>query len=254
VNGLPIILSLETATMGGSVFVGRGKLQLAARNGDPQVSQSNSLLTDINTSLEEAGVLLPDVDLLACAAGPGSFTGLRIGIATLKALAATLDRPCAGIPTLQAVAHGAGPSTATVALLPAGRGEVFAQMFSVSQDETVTGLDSATHLSPQRLVEKYAAFRDLTWAGAGAHQKRQFLEGYAQQLDIPFVEEVPEFPRHPQRQARNVWRLAAKEKNLAQHVSALALQWFESGELQSPHSVRAIYVRPSDAELKEQCR
>jgi len=37
-------------------------------------------------------------------------------------------------------------------------------------------------------------------------------------------------------------------------VAALALQSFESGELQSPHSVRAIYVRPSDAELKEQCR
>ena len=240
--------------MGGSVFVGRGKLQLAARNGDPEVSQSNSLLSDINTSLEEAGLLIQDVDLLACASGPGSFTGLRIGIATLKALAATLDRRCAGIPTLEAVAHGAGLSPATVALLPAGRGEVFAQMFSVSDDETVTELDSAAHLSPQRLVEKYPAFTGLTWAGAGAHQQREFLRGHAQQLGIPFVEETPELPRHIQKQSSNVWRLTAKEANLAQHVAALALQLFESGEIQSPHSVRAIYVRPSDAELKEQCR
>lgn len=253
-SSLPVILSLETATMGGSVFVGRGKLQLATRNGDPQVSQSNSLLSDINTSLEEAGLSLQDVDFLACASGPGSFTGLRIGIATLKALAATLDRPCAGIPTLEAVAHGAGPSTATVGLLPAGRGEVFAQMFSVSEDERVTELDSAAHLSPQRLVEKYAAFSDLTWAGPGAHLQRRFLQDYAQQLGIPFVEETAELPRHTQQQRINVWRLAAKETNLAQHVAALALQLFESGDIQSPHSVRAIYVRPSDAELNQQCR
>lgn len=240
--------------MGGSVFVGRGKLQLATRNGDPQVSQSNSLLSDIDSILEEAGLSLQDVDLLACASGPGSFTGLRIGIATLKALAATLERPCAGIPTLQAVAHGAGPSSAIVSLLPAGRGELFAQMFSVSEDGTVTEIDSPAHLSPQRLVEKYAAFTDLTWAGAGAHQQREFFEDYAQQAGIPFVEEATDLPLNTQKQRGNVWSLAAKETNLARHIAALALQLFERGEIQSPHSVRAIYVRPSDAELKEQCR
>jgi len=250
----PLILSLETATLGGSVFLGRGKSPLATRNGDSKVSQSNSLLSAIDSSLDEAGLSLQDVDLLACASGPGSFTGLRIGIATLKALAATLERPCAGIPTLRAVAHGAGPSSATVALLPAGRGEVFAQMFSVAEDETVTEVDSAAHLSPQRLVEKYAAFTDLTWAGEGSHQQREFLKNYAQQAGIAFAEEATDMPRHTQKQSRNIWRLAAKETNLAQHVAALALQLFESGEIQSPHSVRAIYVRPSDAELNEQCR
>lgn len=240
--------------MGGSVFVGRGKLQLATRKGDPQVSQSNSLLSDINSSLEEAGLSLQEVDLFACASGPGSFTGLRIGIATLKALAATLDRPCAGIPTLAAVAHSAGPATATIGLLPAGRGELFAQMFSVSADGVVTALDAAAHLSPQRLIEKYAAFTDLTWAGPGAYLQRQFLEDCAQQFNIPFAEASLELPDHAQHQSGNVWRLAARETNLAQQVAALALQLFESGELQSPQSVQAIYVRLSDAELNQQCR
>jgi tRNA threonylcarbamoyladenosine biosynthesis protein TsaB len=234
--------------MGGSVFVGRGKLQLATRNGDPQVSQSNSLLSDIDDTLVEAGLLLQDVDLLACASGPGSFTGLRIGIATLKGLAATLDRPCVGIPTLKAVAHSAGSSSATVALLPAGRGELFAQMFSVSEDEAVTEIDSAAHLSPQRVVEKYAAFKNLTWAGSGAHQQREFLEGHARQLGSAFGEDVADTRQ------QGVWRLAAQEMNLARHVAALALQLFERGEVQSAQSIQAIYVRPSDAELKEQCR
>jgi tRNA threonylcarbamoyladenosine biosynthesis protein TsaB len=137
VSATPLILSLETATLGGSVFLGRGSVQLAARIGNPQVSQSSSLLQDISDSLEEANVPLQDVDLFACASGPGSFTGLRIGIATLKALAASLKRPCIGIPTLQAVAQAAGYSSATIAVLPAGRGEVFAQMFSVSDNEIV---------------------------------------------------------------------------------------------------------------------
>jgi hypothetical protein len=50
-----------------------------------------------------------------------------------------------------------------------------------------------------------------------------------------------------------IWELAAQEVNLAKHVAALALQLFQTGELQSPHSLSAIYVRPSDAELNEKC-
>lgn len=254
VSDNPLILSLETATLGGSVFVGRGRVELAARQGDPQVSQSSSLLSDINDSLMEAGVSLQEVELFACASGPGSFTGLRIGIATLKALATSLKRPCAGIPTLQAVAYAAGPSSATVALLPAGRGEVFAQLFSVSEDATIIELDAAAHLSPQRLVEKYAAITNLKWAGSGAHLQRDFLQSAAQQRDIALVEETGEANALPCSREQNLWQLAAKETNLAKYVAALALRAFQTDKLQSPSSLSAIYVRPSDAELNEQCR
>ena len=231
----PVILCIETATMAGSVWLGSGTVKLATRVGDPKVSQSASLLQDISDCLDEAGVKLARVDLFACASGPGSFTGLRIGIATLKALAASLARPCVGIPTLHAVAHAAGPSQATVALLPAGRGEVFAQKFSVSESGIVIELDSAAHLSPQRLVERYAEFRNLKWAGSAAHLQRDLLEDYA-------------------RQGGQIWELAAPESNLARHVAFLALQVFESGAIQSPDSLSAIYVRPSDAELNQKCR
>lgn len=250
----PLILSLETAVLGGSVWLGRGQLQLAARNGDPLVSQSNSLLSDINNCLEEAGLALKDVDLFACASGPGSFTGLRIGIATLKALAATLDRPCVGIPTLQAVAHAAGPSRATVSLLPAGRGEVFAQMFSVSNlagEDVVKAIDTAAHLSPQKLIERYGTLADLRWAGSGAHLQREAIETGAAARGSGFKESGNENPRTTEPRG---WELAAKETNLAKHVAAMALQAFQTGRIQSPYSLNAIYVRPSDAELKEQCR
>lgn len=249
----PLILSLETATLGGSVWLGRGKLQLAARNGDPLVSQSNSLLSDINNCLEEAGLPLQDVDVFACASGPGSFTGLRIGIATLKALAATLDRPCVGIPTLQAVAHAAGPSRATVSLLPAGRGEVFAQMFSVSPvsgDDIVKAIDTAAHLSPQKLIERYGTFAGLRWAGSGAQLQREAIENAALAHGIAFREISA---RAPSSTRARGWDLAGNERNLAKHIAALAGQAFKEGTMQRPDSLNAIYVRPSDAELKEQC-
>jgi tRNA threonylcarbamoyladenosine biosynthesis protein TsaB len=249
----PVILSLVSATMSGSVWLGSGTVQLATRIGDPDVSQSASLLKDISESLEEAALKLTDVDLFACASGPGSFTGLRIGIATLKALAASLERPCIGIPTLHAVAHAAGPSPATVALLPAGRGEVFAQLLSVSQDGVIAERDSAAHLTPQKLVERYAAFRNLKWAGSGAHLQREFIKRYAQEQGIRFADDLigpkVDSPAHP----GGNWELAPLDSNLARHVAALALQLFRSGEIQSPHSLSAIYVRPSDAELNKQC-
>jgi tRNA threonylcarbamoyladenosine biosynthesis protein TsaB len=243
----PLILSVETATRGGSIYLGRGIVQLAARVGDPNVSHSNNLLKDINDTLEEAGLSLQDVELFACASGPGSFTGLRIGIATVKALAATLQHPCIGIPTLKAVAHAAGASPATVAVLPAGRGEVFAQMFSVSTDGTVTELDAAAHLSPSRLIEKYGAIRNLIWAGSGALAQDEFLRSCAAENGIIVSENATQLKD-------GVWVPATSIPNLARHVTALALQAFQRGTLQSPKSLRAIYVRPSDAELTQQCR
>jgi len=252
-NDAPLILSLETATPGGSVFLGRGSTQLAARQGDPQVSQSSSLLSDINDSLEEAAISLREVELFVCAIGPGSFTGLRIGISTLKALAASLRRPCIGIPTLQAIAHAAGPSSATVALLPAGRGEVFAEMFFVAE-ETITELDAAAHLSLQKLMERYGAIKNLRWAGSGAYLQRDFLNTYAQERGIVFADGTSESVFLNGATDDNTWLLAPKETNLAKHVAALALRLFQAGKTQSPYSLSAIYVRPSDAELKEQCR
>jgi tRNA threonylcarbamoyladenosine biosynthesis protein TsaB len=248
----PLILSLETATMAGSVWLGFGTVELATRIGDPKVSQSAALLKDISDSLDEAGVKLAEVDLFACAAGPGSFTGLRIGIATLKALAASLSRPCVGIPTLHAVAHAAGFSAATVALLPAGRSEVFAQMLSVSENGKVNALDSAAHLSPARLVAKYGELRNLKWAGNGAHLHRDLLEKNALDRGIRFLTEPGQ--QSADSAADGTWQLAAPEDNLAKHIAALALQDFQSGEIQSPHSLKAIYVRPSDAELNQKCR
>jgi len=247
-NNALLILSLETATPGGSIFLARGADELATSKGNPQVSHSNSILAEINECLKHAGLKLADIDLFACTSGPGSFTGLRIGIATLKALAATLDRPCVGVPTLNAIAQSAGKSKATVSLLPAGRGEVFAQMFSVSVDEIVA-LDAAAHLSPHRLIERYGGISDLRWAGPGAHLHRALLHDFAERHAIGFADSAgkSDVPQEG-------WSLAPAETCLARQIAILALRCFAVGQLQDAESLRAIYVRPSDAEINQLCQ
>lgn len=240
---VPIILAVDTATLGGSVSIARGTSILASRIGDPKISHSNSLLQDINTCLDEASTKLADVDMFAAASGPGSFTGLRIGLATVKALSRTLGRPCAAISTLCAVAHAAGPSSATVAMLPAGRGEVFVQLLSVSPDDSVIERDSAAHLPPRKVLDKYGSLHNVIWAGEGAQTHAGLLTEYAQEKGIEL--------QHGHMPAPHTgWMLAPREDNLSKHVAALALTQFEHGQLIPPDSLSAIYVRPSDAELK----
>ena len=227
----PLILSVETATLAGSVALSRGEEIVAVLEGDSGISHSNTLLNDIDKLLREARVDLSEIDLFAVATGPGSFTGLRIGIATVKGLAATLDRSCAGVPTLHAVALSAGASERSVALLPAGRGEVFAQLFSVTREGLVTELDQATHISPQRLLAKYGSLESVLWCGEGAVANNALLASLETKLG---------------------WHITPPTKNLATHVASLALAAFRDDQLLHPDALQAIYVRPSDAELKVQ--
>src|SRR5262249_374662 len=127
----PVIVAIETSTRAGSVAVSRGEQVLACATGDASSSHSTDLIENIDRILHQAGLQIRDVDLFAAAIGPGSFTGLRIGLATVKSLAVAMNKKCVGVSTLAAIALAAGESERTVALLPAGRGEVFSQMFTV---------------------------------------------------------------------------------------------------------------------------
>jgi len=162
----PLILAVETATRAGSISLLHGRDVISSVSGDANSSHSSDLIQNITRVLEASRSDLKDIDVYAAASGPGSFTGLRIGLATVKALAVSTDRKCVGVSTLAAIARAAGVSPRTVALLPAGRGELYAQMFTVSL-ERVEALDRPSHLNPSVLLEKYR-FENILWAGEGA--------------------------------------------------------------------------------------
>jgi tRNA threonylcarbamoyladenosine biosynthesis protein TsaB len=237
----PVILAIETATRAGSVGVSRGDHVLACAAGDASSSHSTDLIENIDRVLRGAGLQLSDVDLFAAATGPGSFTGLRIGLATVKSLAVAMNKKCLGVSTLAAVAHAAGESERTVALLPAGRGEVFAQMFSIAGNE-VSALDQAMHISPQALLAKYGSYDPISWVGEGAHAQLEVLRKEAERREIQL--------RLATDGNGSGWSIAPNNENIAESIAQLASREYYAGRTIEPEDLRANYVRPSDAEMK----
>jgi len=237
----PVILAIETATRAGSVAISCGANVLACAIGDATSSHSTDLIENIDRIVQEARLQLCDVGLFGVAMGPGSFTGLRIGLATAKSLAVATKKKCAGISTLAAIALAAGRSERTVALLPAGRGEVFAQMFSIIGQD-VAALDEATHISPQALLSKYAGHDTITWAGEGAQAQRDILRAEAGRRGIVF--------RVDSDMKSTGWSVAPMNDRIAESVAQLAFREYLAGRTIEPEELRANYVRPSDAEMK----
>jgi tRNA threonylcarbamoyladenosine biosynthesis protein TsaB len=125
-----LILSLDTTTRGGSVALVRDGQVMLERAGDAALTHAQRLPAELIAACAEAGVEISDIELFAVAVGPGSFTGLRIGIATVQGLALARGRRVVPVSTLQALAAAApdGPSR-VAAWMDAHRGEVYAQVF-----------------------------------------------------------------------------------------------------------------------------
>ena len=227
-SAAPLILAIETATRAGGVAVARGDKVLASLAGDAAVSHSTNLIEMIREALQSANANLQDVEVFAVACGPGSFTGLRIGLATVKAFAAHLNKRVVGVSTLAAVAHGCGVKGEIVSLLPAGRGEAFTQRFSVDDDD-LTAVDSAQHLAPAELLERYSG-KATTFAGDGV----EMIERLLPDGNIP-----------------RAWNLIREVPPLAPSIALLGLRGFRGGKLVAPEDLQAVYVRASDAEINE---
>jgi tRNA threonylcarbamoyladenosine biosynthesis protein TsaB len=97
---------------------------------------SASLFGQIDALMQRKGLALPDIDLFAGASGPGSFTGVRVGLAAIKGLAEVLGKPATAVSNLQALAHfGSAPARATV--IDARRGEIYGALYGANGEAIV---------------------------------------------------------------------------------------------------------------------
>src|SRR5262245_27591271 len=138
------VMALDTTSRAGSVALVDDGRVVAERAGDPSRTHGERLPGE----LAALGVDWSSVDVFAVCAGPGSFTGLRIGIATVQGLAFVARRPVVGVSALEAVAQLASRDLAEGATIgswiDAQRGEVFSALYEVSR---------APIFTPERLVE-----------------------------------------------------------------------------------------------------
>ncbi|MEP7182755.1 MAG: tRNA (adenosine(37)-N6)-threonylcarbamoyltransferase complex dimerization subunit type 1 TsaB [Betaproteobacteria bacterium] len=158
------ILALDTSTEWCSVAVGEGG-RWHARDEHAGQMQSDRLLPMVAAALADAGWTLADVDGVAFGAGPGSFTGLRIGCGVAQGLALGLDCPVVPVPTLAAIAHAtwrARGDTRIVTCLDARMREVYVAAYERRDDAWIEAAPAAV-MSPSAVLLPFAR----GWVGAG---------------------------------------------------------------------------------------
>jgi tRNA threonylcarbamoyladenosine biosynthesis protein TsaB len=147
------VLAVDTTKPRASVAVAEDGRLLAEQRAASDAGHSRWLLPAVESMLRGLGLAAEALDLFAVTRGPGSFTGIRVGLGSVQGLALASRRPCLGVGTLDVMARSVrGEAPATVALMDAWRGEVF---WAVYDGETrlvaepgVGGLEAALALAP----------------------------------------------------------------------------------------------------------
>ena len=177
-----------------------------------------------DAALKACGLTCADIGLYAVTAGPGSFTGLRIGLAAVKGMALPRQTPCAGVSTLAALAYGMAGAGTVVGALDARRGQVYWAGFDLETHERLTPDDAA----PVEALEKFVSGckKPLFFVGDGA------LLCYNRYSEVPGVLPCP--------QPLRVLRAAG--------VALAARQLWQDGRAVPPAALLPDYHRLSQAE------
>ncbi|HHO48615.1 MAG TPA: tRNA (adenosine(37)-N6)-threonylcarbamoyltransferase complex dimerization subunit type 1 TsaB [Desulfobacteraceae bacterium] len=225
-----LILAIETATACGSVSLTSGGPAhfslLAECSVQPDTSHSRRLLGSIAWLMTSTGAQWHDLDAVAVSLGPGSFTGLRIGMAAAKAIAMAAGKPLVGVPTLDALALACGGDQRLVCcLLDARKQEVYAAFYRLDNKGLPEPLDKPMVLPPVALLRDIR--EPVVVVGPGASVYREQLAGN---------DRIVFFPEH----------LAQPR---AMYVGLLGARIFLAGDRLDPATAAPLYVRDSDAQV-----
>jgi len=136
----PIILAIDTSSTEASLAIYNSEKIIATLTIRDNRPHSQTLFSQIAAVLSLAELKIQDIGAFAVASGPGSFTGLRVGLAAVKGLADSLNRPCIGIDTLDLLALGSGFDGQQLLIIGAGRDEIYCGFRDLSSVDTLGGL------------------------------------------------------------------------------------------------------------------
>lgn len=222
-----VVLALDTATPAGSSAVVRDGVVLAERGGDARRTHGERLPRELMDALDAAGLSLDQIDAYGVATGPGSFTGLRVGIATIQGLALSRGARVMPVSNFEAHARRTPPSPERLGIwLDAHRGEVFATLRDIDRRHV---LEPPTSLTPAATLDQWsrsiAAGGRIRFVGDAVRRYANFLSdrlGAAAIIDpaVPLLSGV-------------IGQIACGDP---------------SGTV-LPHAIVPLYVRRPDAEL-----
>jgi tRNA threonylcarbamoyladenosine biosynthesis protein TsaB len=215
------VLSVETSTLAGGVALLDGDRVVGEYVLDVRATHSERLMATIDGALADAGWTIDDVTGLAVAIGPGSFTGLRIGLSTVKGLALARSLPVAAVPTLDAMAAAVPFAALPVCpVIDARRGEVYASLYRWGGDAFRREWDYLA-LAPDELAARFDGPVILLGDGAAG-------------IRSPYARLAPPAQRGPSPAC----------------VGQLGLERLRRGETVTAAGLSPLYLRPSQAELK----
>ena len=227
----PLILSIDTSTPCSSVALTAG----TRKNGEVvaslcltgKVTHSRRLLAAIDWIMQESGVAWPAMDGIAVSLGPGSFTGLRIGMATAKGLAAAAEKVLLGVSTLDSLAAKCVTNRLICSLLDARKKEVYAAFYRCKNDGLSERIGDPVVLTPADLAA--SIHEPVLLVGDG-------VRAYGEVLQAILQEKCMIAP-------------AALHEPSAASLGMLAGELLEKGRILDVAEGVPMYVRSSDAEL-----
>lgn len=206
-------------------------------------SSSTNLLGLVDKLLFDNNLKIYDIDLFAAAIGPGSFTGIRVGLSTVKAIAYSLNKYCVGVPTLKALAHASGISDFTLSVLPSGRNEMFVQVFKVNSSGLVTELRPPSCLSIDTLLEVVKDVPTIKWVGLGAEIVFDKIRIYATTIGREFYC-LSEQKSDKHTEGLNGWILVDTNYLLSESIIFLAANGSVYNQKTISQDLIAEYLRP----------
>jgi tRNA threonylcarbamoyladenosine biosynthesis protein TsaB len=228
--GSLLILAIETATGCGSVSLTRGDTGagrlLAEATAQPEVTHSRRLLGSVDWIMKAAGVHWSDLDGVAVSLGPGSFTGLRIGMAAAKGIVLAAGVPFIGVSTLDAMALSCPVIDRPLwCLLDARKQEVYAACYRPGKNNRPERVGKSMVIRPEQLQKKIN--QPVFLAGPGVDEYYDFFEAIE---DVQLV-------------------TAALCSPGAARVGFLAAEKLLQGNTMDPSTAAPLYVRASEAEI-----
>lgn len=219
------VLAVDTSTMMSSISILDNYKIIADSSINQKETHSEMLVPLIKRMLDDLKIKASDIDLFAIAKGPGSFTGLRIGMTSLKAMAQSLDKPIIGISTLEGMAYSILNDNYVLPIIDARGKRYFAGLYKWNNRQL--------EMQFEEIVEE------------------EELQKIVQKLDKVIItgEAIDKLPLSI-KEASNV-RLAHPGLNngISRNIAVLAMRKFEKGEIDSTFDITPNYLRKSQAEI-----
>ncbi|SFL97425.1 tRNA (adenosine(37)-N6)-threonylcarbamoyltransferase complex dimerization subunit type 1 TsaB [Pelosinus propionicus] len=228
------ILAIDTATLVSSVALATEDTLLAEITLQTKKTHSELLMPHIAKLLDMAQVAKTDLKGVAVSIGPGSFTGLRIGLSTAKTLAYALQIPLAGVPTLAAMAYGCPvPGVILAPMLDAQKGNVYQALFEWHQGEL-------KEIQPAVVTEVTAALESLS------QQERPVL--VMGESAVMYCDKIKQIGKNLILAAPHVVIQRASS------VAGLGYKLIKQGVRHDVMGLEPLYIRRSEAEVLWECR